>query len=135
MTQEILVRAHGPMIVFKGRRIRRVLHKKEWGSSLVDAVAELTDNANARDYCVRLKSREKGKAGVESSTICRKLKLKSPGGKKQTYYAENIRDGDSIQYLPLRSGLPDYKELRDELSTERLWRCFQGKGLKYGPKL
>ena len=49
---------------------------------MTDVIEVLTDSVNARDYWYKMKIRVKGEDGVELSTICRQLKLKSSDGKE-----------------------------------------------------
>lgn len=56
------------LAVFKGRQIRRTLHKNEWWFSVVDVIAVLTDSTNPRDYWYRMKIRVKDEDGAELST-------------------------------------------------------------------
>lgn len=69
--------------IFKGRKIRKILHNNEWWFSVVDVVGVLTDSENPRDYWYKMKIREKDGAGVELSIICRQLKLVAPDGKER----------------------------------------------------
>ena len=50
--------------------------------SVVDVIEVLTDSDKPRDYWYRLKQREKESSGIELSTNCRQLKLKSGDGKE-----------------------------------------------------
>jgi len=67
--------------LFKGRKIRKTLHEKEWWFSVVDICEILTDSVKPRDYWHVMKIRVKSEDGVELSTICRQLKLESSDGK------------------------------------------------------
>ena len=67
--------------VFRGKQIRKTIHKDEWYFSIVDIIEALTDSDNPRDYWYRMKRREKETTGVELSTFCRQLKLTSSDGK------------------------------------------------------
>jgi DNA-damage-inducible protein D len=80
-TKSVGTLAEAKIAVFRGRKIRRVLHQDEWFFSVVDVVAALTDSENPRDYWYKMKVREKDEAGVELSTICRQLKLRAFDGK------------------------------------------------------
>jgi hypothetical protein len=53
----------------------------QWFFSVVDMVAALTESENPRDYWYRMKQREQETSGIELSTFCRQLKLKSADGK------------------------------------------------------
>ncbi len=69
--------------IFKGKGIRKIIHKNEWWFSIVDVVAVLTDSANPRDYWYKMKIRVKDEDGAELSTLCRQLKLIAPDGKSR----------------------------------------------------
>lgn len=69
--------------LFKGQRIRRILHRGEWWFSVVDVVEALTDSSNPNDYWFKMKIRVKDEDDFEPSTICRQLKLEAPDGKKR----------------------------------------------------
>ena len=68
--------------LFKGKKVRKTIHNKEWWFSVVDVVAVLTDSTNPRDYWYRMKIRVKDEDECELSTICRQLKMQSADGKK-----------------------------------------------------
>lgn len=68
------------LAVFKGRRIRRTLHKNEWWFSIVDVCGALTDSIDAGAYWRKLKQRLK-EEGSEVVTFCHGLKLPASDGK------------------------------------------------------
>ncbi|HBB67464.1 MAG: phage antirepressor protein [Elusimicrobia bacterium GWA2_56_46] len=69
------------MAVFKGKRIRRILHDNEWWFSIADAVTALTDSVDAGAYWRKLKQRLT-EEGSEVVTFCHGLKLEASDGKK-----------------------------------------------------
>ncbi|MEK6969102.1 MAG: Bro-N domain-containing protein [Nanoarchaeota archaeon] len=69
------------LAVFEGKNIRRVWHNEEWWFSVVDVIGALTDSIDKKDYWYRLKKREQESSGIELSTFCRQLKLRSSDGK------------------------------------------------------
>jgi len=71
------------LVDFENYRIRRSFDKKNesWYFSVIDVVGALTDSVNPRDYWFKMKIRVKTDDGLELSTICRQLKMKSPDGK------------------------------------------------------
>ena len=73
------------LVAFEKHPIRRFFDEAEetWYFSVIDVVAALTDSANPRDYCFKMKIRVKSEAGFELSTNCRQLKLKAPDGKRR----------------------------------------------------
>src|SRR5687768_10998944 len=78
--EELPAESQGKMIVFGAREIRRTFVDGEWFFSVVDIVGALTDSPNPRNYWNMMKAREE-KAGVQLSTLCVQLKLKSADGK------------------------------------------------------
>ncbi len=95
------------LVVFQGKNIRRIWHNNEWYFSVVDVVEVLTDSADAKDYWYRLKKRELESSGIELSTICRQLKLKSSDGK---LYETDCANTESmfriIQSIPSKKAEP-----------------------------
>ncbi|MBI5635156.1 MAG: Bro-N domain-containing protein [Nitrospirae bacterium] len=129
------------LAVFKGRQIRRTLHKNEWWFSVVDVIAVLTDSANPRDYWYKMKIRVKDEDGTELSTFCRQLKLKSSDGKKyETDCANTETMFRIIQSIPspkaepfkrwlAKVGYERVQEIEDpELATKRTKALYTAKG-------
>ncbi|MDD3486879.1 MAG: Bro-N domain-containing protein [Candidatus Moranbacteria bacterium] len=83
------------LAIFDGKKIRRDWNEKEerWYFSVVDIVEVLTDSVNPRDYWFKMKKRVKSEDGVELSTICRQLKMRSTDGK---YYLTDAADTEAI---------------------------------------
>ncbi len=129
------------LAVFKGRKIRRILHGNEWWFSVVDVVAVLTDSSNPRDYWYKMKIRVKTEEGAELSTFCRQLKLESPDGKN---YETDCANTESIfriiQSIPstkaepfkrwlAKVGYERVQEIEDpELATKRTKALYKAKG-------
>ena len=68
--------------LFKGKKVRKIIHENEWWISVIDVIDVLTGSGNPRDYWYKMKVRIKNEDGTELSTICRQLKLVSTDGKK-----------------------------------------------------
>ena len=129
------------LIVFQGKKIRRIWHNDEWHFSVVDVVAVLTDSADAKDYWYRLKQREKESSGIELSTFCRQLKLAVFDGK---YYETDCANTESIfriiQSIPSKKAEPfkrwlakvGYERVREienpELAQKRMKEFYKQKG-------
>ena len=60
--------------VFKGKEIRKTIHKNEWWFSIVDVCSVLTGSADAGAYWRKLKQRL-NEEGSEVVTFCHGLKL------------------------------------------------------------
>ena len=129
------------LAVFKGKKIRRTLHKNEWWFSVVDVVSVLTDSVNPRDYWYKMKIRVKDEDGLELSTLCRQLKLESPDGKKyETDCANTEGIFRIIQSIPspkaepfkrwlAKVGYERVQEIEDpELATKRTKALYKAKG-------
>ena len=127
--------------VFKGKKVRKTIYSNEWYFSIVDIVEALTDSDKPRDYWYRMKEREKVSSGVELSTLCRQLKLKSPDGKM--YLTEVVNTENAfriIQSIPspkvepfkrwlARVGYERVQEIEDpELATKRTRALYKAKG-------
>jgi len=65
--------------LFESKKIRSVWNEEEQKRyfSVVDVIEALTDSDKPRDYWYRLKQRENESIGLELSTFCRQLKIKS----------------------------------------------------------
>jgi len=127
--------------IFNGKSIRRKLVDDKWFFSVVDVVRALTDSADAKDYWYRLKQREKEGSGIELSTFCRQLKLKSGDGKE---YETDCADTEGIfriiQSIPSKKAEPfkrwlaklGYERVQEienpELAQERMKELYEKKG-------
>lgn len=136
MTKEI-----EKVAVFKGKKIRKTLYKNAWWFSVVDIVEALTDSVKPRVYWNAMKSRVKGEARIELSTICRQLKLESSDGKK---YETDCADTEGvfriIQSIPspkaeplkrwlAKVGYERVQEIEDpELAAKRTRMLYRLKG-------
>jgi len=134
------------LIVFQGKKIRRIWHNNEWHFSVVDIVAALTDSADAKDYWYRLKQREKESSGIELSTFCRQLKLAASDGK---YYETDCANTESIfriiQSIPSKKAEPfkrwlakvGYERVQEienpELAQKRMKEFYKQKGFENPP--
>jgi len=119
--------------IFNGKMIRRKLVGDKWFFSIVDIVGVLAESADSNDYWYRLKKREQESSGIELSTFCRQLKLKSGDGKE---YETDCADTEGIfriiQSIPSKKAEPfkrwlakvGYERIREiedpELAQERM---------------
>ena len=129
------------MIVFGGKKIRRVWHEEKWFFSVVDIVGVLSESINPRDYWYKLKIREKESSEAELSTFCRQLKLRSGDGKE---YETDCADTEGvfriIQSIPSKKAEPfkrwlakvGYERVQEienpELAQERMKILYEKKG-------
>lgn len=110
---------NGRLIVFQGKNIRRIWHDSEWYFSVIDVVEALTESLNPRNYWNMLKKRE-SEHGIELSTNCVQLKLKSSDGK---FYATDCANTKSmfriIQSIPSKKAEP-FKRWLAQVGYERI---------------
>jgi len=127
--------------LFKGKEIRKTIYNNEWWFSVVDVVEALTNSAKPRVYWNAMKTRVKSEDGIELSTICRQLKLRSSDGK---FYATDCANTEGIfriiQSIPSPKAEPfkrwlakvGYERIREiedpELATKRTRTLYKLKG-------
>lgn len=106
--------------IFNGKAIRRKLIENKWFFSVVDIIRVLTDSNKPRDYWYRLKQREQESSGIQLSTFCRQLKLKSGDGKEyETDCADTERIFRIIQSIPSKKAEP-FKRWLAKVGYERI---------------
>jgi hypothetical protein len=108
--------------IFNGKKVRTHWDNKQekWFFSVIDVVGILTDSVNPRDYWYKLKIRELESSGIELSTKCRQLKLKSSDGKG---YLTDCADKEVlfriIQSIPSKKAEP-FKLWLARVGSERI---------------
>jgi DNA-damage-inducible protein D len=110
------------LVAFENYKIRRHFDEQteSWYFSVVDVVGALTSSANPRDYWFKMKMRVKGEDGLELSTICRQLKMKSPDGKMRETDTANVEGLlRIIQSIPSPKAEP-FKQWLAKVGYERL---------------
>jgi hypothetical protein len=126
--------------VFKGKGIRKTIHKNEWWFSVVDVCEALTESPDAGAYWRKLKQRLK-EEGSEVVTFCHGLKLEAPDGKmRDTDCADTEGIFRIIQSIPspkaepfkrwlAKVGYERIQEIEDpELATKRTKALYKAKG-------
>jgi hypothetical protein len=129
--------------LFKGKKIRRIIHQNEWWFSVVDVVQTLTDqsvNYMARKYWNKLAQRLR-EEGSELVTFCHRLKLEASDGKKyETDCANTEGVFRIIQSIPSPKAEPfkrwlakvGYERVQEienpELATKRTRLLYKLKG-------
>ncbi len=126
--------------VFKGKEIRKTIHKDEWWFSVSDVVEALTDSADPRQYIKRMRQRDP-ELNSYWGTICTPLEIKAPDGKmRETNCANTEGVFRIIQSVPspkaepfkrwlAKVGYERVKEIEDpELGTKRTRALYKAKG-------
>jgi hypothetical protein len=110
------------LIAFENTPIRRHFDEatETWYFSIVDVIAVLSESVNPCDYWFRMKVRVKAEDGLELSTICRQLKLKSSDGKKYATDCANVEGLlRIIQSIPSPKAEP-FKQWLAKVGYERI---------------
>ena len=128
------------LAIFKGRKIRKTIHKNEWWFSVIDICKALTDSIDAGSYWRKLKQRLK-EENSEVVTFCHGLKLAAPDGKEYETDCSNTEGiFRIIQSIPspkaepfkrwlARVGYERVQEIADpELATKRTRAIYKAKG-------
>jgi len=126
--------------VFKGKGIRKAIHKNEWWFSVVDVCEALTESPDAGAYWRKLKQRLK-EEGSEVVTFCHGLKLEAPDGKMRTTDCADtegifriIQSIPSPRAEPFKRWLAQvgYERVQEienpELATKRTKALYKAKG-------
>ncbi len=74
--------------VFKGKNIRRVIHKNEWWFAVVDVIEVLTDSNDSKQYLKKMKARDP-ELNINWGTICTPLEMTAKDGKIRKVNATN----------------------------------------------
>ena len=129
------------LAVFRGKKIRRILHNNEWWFSIVDIVEELTGTERPRKYWSDLKKKLSEEGYDELSDKIGQLKMQSSDGK---YYETDCANTETmfriIQSIPspkaepfkrwlAKAGYERVQEIEDpELATKRTRALYKAKG-------
>ncbi len=131
--------------IFKGKKVRKTIYKKEWWFSVVDVIEALTDSVNPRDYWFKMKIRVKSDDEFQLSTLCRQLKIQASDNKmRKTDCANTESIFRIIQSIPspkaepfkrwlAKVGYERIQEIEDpELATKRTRAIYKAKGYSDG---
>lgn len=127
------------LVVFKGAKIRRTVHNKEWWFSVSDTVVALTDTVNATDYIKKMRIRDE-ELGKGWGQIVTPLWLDTEGGKQQVNCANTEGIFRIIQSIPSHKAEPfkrwlakvGYERVQEienpELASQRTKALYRAKG-------
>lgn len=127
--------------IFKGKKVRKTIHKNEWWFSVIDIIEALTDTERPRKYWNDLKKNLINEGYFEVSENIGQLKLLANDGKKYLTDCANTEIMFRIiQTIPspkaepfkrwlARVGYERIKEIEDpELATKRTHAIYKAKG-------
>lgn len=140
MSNEIESPQH--IAIFKGKKIRKVMHNDQWYFSTIDVIELLTESANPRRYWSDLKRKlveSEGFSQLYDKIV--QLKMESSDGKKyQTDTADTETMFRIIQSIPspkvepfkrwlAKVGYERIQEIEDpELASKRIRAIYKAKG-------
>lgn len=126
--------------VFRGKGIRKIIHKNEWWFSVSDVVEVLTDSADPRQYIKKMRQRDP-ELNSNWGTICTPLKILASDGKMRETNCVNTEGiFRIIQSIPspkaepfkrwlAKVGYERVQEIEDpELATKRTRTLYKAKG-------
>jgi hypothetical protein len=129
------------LVVFQGKKIRRIWHNDGWWFSVVDIVGILTESDDARTYWKVLKHRLTHEGSNETVTNCNQLKLLAEDGKlRLTDCANTETMFRIIQSIPSPKAEPfkqwlakvGYERVQEienpELAQKRMREIYRAKG-------
>ena len=127
--------------IFRGRKIRKIIHKNEWWFSIIDIIKVLTETERPRKYWNDLKKKLISEGYVEVSEKIGQLKLLAIDGKtRETDCANTETVFRIVQTIPspkaepfkrwlARVGYERIKEIEDpELAMKRMRAIYKAKG-------
>ncbi|MBU4369077.1 Bro-N domain-containing protein [Patescibacteria group bacterium] len=127
--------------IFKGKKVRKTIHKNEWWFSVIDIIEALTDTERPRKYWNDLKKKITDEGYFEVSEKIGQLKLLANDGKKYLTDCANTETMFRIiQSIPspkaepfkrwlAKVGYERIKEIEDpELATKRTHAIYKAKG-------
>ena len=127
--------------VFRGKEIRKTIHKNEWWFSIVDVVEALSGTDRPRKYWNDLKNKLTSEGYVEVSEKIGQLKMQAPDGKmRETDCANTETMFRIIQSIPSPKAEPfkrwlakvGYERVQEienpELATKRTRALYKAKG-------
>ncbi|MSR88581.1 MAG: hypothetical protein EXS67_02890 [Candidatus Margulisbacteria bacterium] len=127
--------------VFKGKNIRRIIHKNEWWFSVIDVIELLTDSGRPRKYWSDLKKKIQEEGYEQLSEKIGQLKLEASDGKKYATDCANtetmfriVQSISSPKAEPFKRwlakvGYERIQEIDDpELGTKRTRALYKAKG-------
>ncbi|MBU4069411.1 MAG: Bro-N domain-containing protein [Nanoarchaeota archaeon] len=127
------------IIVFSGKKIRRIWHNNDWYFSVVDVVGVLTDSKNISDYIKKLKQRNETLAKGWGQIVT-PLKSQTKGGVQLMNFANKQGIFRIIQSIPSKKAEPfklwlakvgsdRIDEIENpELAQERMKEIYEKKG-------
>ncbi|MDO9231078.1 MAG: Bro-N domain-containing protein [bacterium] len=133
------------IVLFEGKKVRKVLHNNEWWFSVIDAVEILIGNDRPRKYWSDLKKKLLNEGYFEVSEKIGQLKLEAPDGKMRETDCANtetmlriIQSIPSPKVEPLKQWLAKigYDRIQEienpELAANRAREIYRAKGYPQG---
>lgn len=106
------------LAIFKGKKIRRIIYKKEWWFSILDVIEVLTDSPQPKTYWAKMKERDKEMS--QPFPFWERLKMPAEDGKmRETDCADTEGIFRLIQSIPSPKAEP-FKRWLARVGYERV---------------
>ena len=133
------IKEYQPIIVFKGKNIRRTLHNDEWWFVVKDIVEVLTDTANVTDYLKKMRQRNPQLSegwgqivtplSIETSKGAQKLNCANTEGVFRIIQSIPSPKAEPFKRWLAKVGYERIQEIEDpELATKRTRALYKAKG-------
>jgi len=131
------------LAIFKGQKVRRIIHNNEWWFVIADAVSALTDSIDPRGY-IRDMRRRDPELSKGWGQIATPLLIQTDGGPQKINCANTKNIFRIVQSIPspkaepfkrwlARVGYERVQEIEDpELATKRTMMLYKAKGYSDG---
>ncbi len=118
MKKEIFTPENTKITLFRGKRVRKTLHKNEWWFSILDVIEVLTDSPQSKTYWAKMKDRDKEMS--QPFPFWEQLKLQADDGKmRETDCADTEGIFRLIQSIPSPRAEP-FKRWLAKVGYERV---------------
>jgi DNA-damage-inducible protein D len=106
--------------VFRGKEVRKTIHKNEWWFAVADVVEVLTDTVNSSDYIKKMRNRD-NELSKGWGQIVTPLWIETPGGKQKVNCTNTEGIFRIIQSIPSPKAEP-FKRWLAKVGYERVHR-------------
>jgi len=133
------VKSISKIAVFKGKKIRKIIHNDEWFFSITDIIQVLTDSVNPNDYLKKMRKRDSILSEGWGQVVT-PLSIDTSGGKQKVNCSNTEGVFRIIQSIPspkaepfkkwlAKVGYERVQEIEDpELATKRTRAIYKAKG-------
>lgn len=104
--------------IFKGKRVRRIIHQNEWWFVVEDVIVALADSSNPKDYITKMRLRD-DQIDTGWGQIVSTLWIETPGGRQKMNCASTEGIFRIVQSIPSPKAEP-FKRWLAKVGYERI---------------